>query len=179
MVKKFKVLDSEVVLDKFFKVLKDKVELPDGKVTDHYTVQTKEAVSVLALTDKNEVVMCEQYRHSIGGVIHDFPAGLIEEGEDLETAARRELEEETGYTAKNLKKLGMMYPVAGFLSMKVHCFLATGLKKEKKQKLDPSEFIDVKLVPLEELTQKIYNNEHNDMISSYAILLYNATEGKK
>lgn len=172
MVKKFEVLDSKIVFDKFFKILKDRVRLPDKKETDYYTVKTREVVSVLALTDENEVVMCEQYRHAVGKIMTDFPAGYVEEGEDLETAARRELEEETGYTAKNLEKLGDIYPVTGMTNMRIHCFLATGLKKEKEQKLDPSEFIDVKLVPLEEIARKVDNNEHKDVISSYAIMMY-------
>lgn len=176
MIKKFKVLDSETILDEFFKVKKDKVKLPDGKTTDYYSMQINEVVSVLAITDKNEVLMCEQYRHPIEKVTCECPAGLVEEGEDLEAAARRELEEETGYTARKLKKLGAYYPKAGVSNLKIHCFLATGLKKDKKQKLDPSEFIDVKLVPLEELTKKILTNEHQDSSSTIAVLLYHALE---
>lgn len=172
MVKKFKVLDSETILDRFFKVKKEKVKLPDENIIDYYSVHIKEVVSVLAITDKNEVLLCEQYRHPVKEIVNDFPAGLVEEGENLEKAARRELEEETGYTAKKLKKLGTYYPTAGVSNMKIHYFLATGIKKEKEQKLDPSEFINVKLVPLEELTKKILKGKHKDMPSSFGILLY-------
>lgn len=172
MVKKFEVLDSETVLDAFFKVLKEKVKLPDNKTMDYYSMQIKEVVSIIAINDKNEILMCEQYRHPTRLILKDFPAGLVEEGEDLETAARRELEEETGYTAKKLEKLGAYYYMPGVSNVKINFFLATGLKKEKDQNLDPSEFIDVELVPLEELKKKVLNNEQVDMPSSFGILLY-------
>lgn len=179
MIKKFKVLNSKKVVDGFFKVYKEKIKLPDENIIDFYSVQIKEVVSVLALTKDKKILMCKQYRHPIGQIIDDLPAGLVEKGEDLESAARRELEEETGYTAKKIRKLGTFYPTAGISNMKVHYFLATGLKKEKNQKLDPAEFIDVKLVPLEELKKKILNNEHKDLPSSFGLLLYQLLEKVK
>lgn len=172
MVRKFEVLNSETVLDEFLKILKEKVRLPDEKTMDYYILQLKEVVSVLAINDQDEVLMCKQYRHPTKQILEDFPAGFVEEGEDLETAAKRELEEETGYTARKLEKLGSYYYMPGISNVKINYFLATGLKKEKKQNLDPSEFIDVKLIPMEELKRRILKNEHIDMPSSFGILLY-------
>lgn len=179
MAKKFEVLDSETVLDEFFKVLKEKVKLPDGKTMDYYSLKIKEVVSIIAVNDKNEVLMCEQYRHPTKEILKDFPAGLVEEGEDLETAARRELEEETGYTAEEFKSLGSYYYMPGVSNVKINFFLAKGLKKEKEQNLDPTEFINVKLVPLKELVKKILDNDHRDLPSSFGILLYHRLEGEK
>lgn len=178
MVEKFEVLDSELVFDEFLKILKEKVRLPDDKTMDYYTLQLREVVSILAINDKEEVLMCEQYRHPTKQILEDFPAGFVEEGEDLETAAKRELAEETGYTAKKLKKLGSYYYMPGISNVKITYFLATGLKKEKDQNLDPSEFIDVKLVPLEDLKKKIMENDHIDMPSGFGVFLYLSKGGK-
>jgi len=176
-IKKFKVINSETILDKFFKIKKDKIKLPDGNMMDYYSVNTKDVISIIAINEKNEVLICRQYRHPTGKVIDDFPAGWIEKGESPEAAAKRELEEETGYTAKELKKLGNYYPTPGVSNTKIHFFLATGIKKDKEQNLDPSEFIEVKLIPLEKLTKKILESKHKDLPSSFGILLYHKMGG--
>ncbi len=138
----YEVIDSENVFNSFIKVKRDKLKLPNGNLMDYYYVDHQDAVIIIAKTDSNKFVMVKQYRHSNKKTTLEFPVGLIDEGEKPIVAAKRELEEETGYVADRFAFLGDYFPQSGSDSMRVHIYLATGLSK-KEQKLDPEEFIEV------------------------------------
>jgi ADP-ribose pyrophosphatase len=110
-------------------------------------------VGIVAVTDDNKLVLVEQYRPPVGGPVVELPAGLVgdvagQAEEGLEDAARRELEEETGYRAEKLERLCEGVPSAGMSDEVITLFLATGLRKTGPGGGDESEDIVVHEVPL-------------------------------
>jgi ADP-ribose pyrophosphatase len=113
-------------------------------------------VGIIAVTDENELILIEQFRPPIGKVVIEIPAGLAgdargSEDEALAKAARRELLEETGYTARGMKKVAFGVPSAGICDEVITIFLATGLKKTADAHGDGSEQITTRLVPVDKV----------------------------
>ena len=107
--KRWKTIDQSVVFDAspFLKVVKQKVELPNGvEIDDFYQVHLRHFVMVIPVLPNDKVLTIRQYKHGPGRVSLTFPAGFVEEGELPEEAAKRELLEETGYSAGTLTHLG-------------------------------------------------------------------------
>ena len=98
--------------------------------------------------------MLNQYRHAVGGMLWEIPAGTFDGKEDPLACARRELLEETGYSASNWTPLGAITPVPGYSDERIHLFLARGLTA-KTQNLDADEIIEVHKVPIERLVAMI------------------------
>ena len=123
-------LDSTVRFDAgFFEVLTEKVALPDGSTRDYHTVRHPGAVAVAPVDEQGRVLMVLQHRQAVGEELLELPAGKLDEGEEPEACARRELEEETGYTCGELQLLASYYTSPGFTDEKVHVFLGTGLRQ--------------------------------------------------
>ena len=116
-------------------------------------------------------VMEQQYRYPYDKDIFELPAGKIEKGENPELAAKRELEEETGYVAQNLISLGEVYPSVGYTDEVIRLFYVTDLIRTKRH-LDGDEFIDLVYVSIEDLVEQIKNNEIKDAKTVIAILKY-------
>lgn len=126
----------------------ENVVLPNGKNIDKEIVRRKGNAVILALTDQKEVVMEEQFRHPFESVIHALPAGKADEGETPLETAKRELQEETGYTAEKWTSLGSFYPAPAYSDEVVYLYLAQGLHLGEK-KWDPDEFLNIYTLPLE------------------------------
>ncbi len=112
-------------------------------------------VMILPLTEAGEAVLIDQYRVPLGKRVVEFPAGLVGDceasEESLETAALRELEEETGFTAEWLTRVAFGPPSAGLSPESVDVFLATGLSRVGEGGGDETEDIEVAVVPLAEV----------------------------
>lgn len=148
----------------------DDVALPDGKPAQRELVRHVGAVCVIPVTDDELVVMERQYRYPVDEVILEIPAGKLEhKGEDHEAAARRELEEETGYTARELIPLGKFYPACAYSDETIWMYLARGLKQGHRH-LDEDEFLDVELIPLKELVRQVLAGEIPDAKTQIAVL---------
>ena len=120
--------------------VKDTVKLPNGSISKREVALHNGAVCIVALTDDNEIIMERQYRYPFDDVIWEIPAGKLDKNEsDPLDAAKRELKEETGYTAKNYRFIGEYYGSPANLKEKIYMYIATGLK-EGEQKLDFSRF---------------------------------------
>jgi len=145
------------------------VKLPDGKVVQQEFIQHKEVASVVPLTRDGQLLMIRQYRNAVGSLLLEMPSGRIEPGEKPEEAARRELQEETGYEAGQLTKLLSFFPVPGFCDMLVHVFLARELTY-RGQNLDDTEFIEVLKIPLAQAVQMVWSGEIRDNTSATGIL---------
>ncbi|MGI0041244.1 MAG: NUDIX hydrolase, partial [Nitrosopumilaceae archaeon] len=104
-------------------------------------VEHRGAAAILAI-DKNKILLVKQYRFPHGYVL-EIPAGTLEKGEEPKKCAFRELKEETGYVAKKMISLIKYYPSIGYNTELIHCFVASGLKKSSKLKLDADEIISV------------------------------------
>lgn len=150
----------------------DEIKYLNGdKVIYREHVKAGEAVVIFPITEDNKVIMVQEPRTPIGQVILALPAGMIEPGEKPEDAAIRELEEETGYLASNIKFLREYYPSVGYTNEKLKLYLATDFTKTE-QHLDPEEDINVIEVPFEELVKMLDKNEIITASATIAIMHY-------
>ncbi|MFT5290592.1 MAG: ADP-ribose pyrophosphatase [Planctomycetota bacterium] len=133
-----------------FDVLRERLKLPSGLVQELDIVAHGGAVAVLPLLDDGNVILVRQYRHAIGDWLLEIPAGRLEPGEAPAEAAIRELEEETGYRAKNLVSLGNLLPAPGFCSESLALFAASDLSVVPGGGLamDADEEIELVRIPL-------------------------------
>jgi ADP-ribose pyrophosphatase len=142
-------------------VKEDTVQLPNGAVIDDYTVVTlRDVAMVFALTEENAVPFVRQYRYGVKEVTMELPAGTYEKGkEDPEDAARRELEEETGYRADRLELLGVLrdYPTKDTHSITV--YFTDSVRREGQGHQEETEDIENIDVPLEKIDDYIKNGE--------------------
>lgn len=144
-----------------FSLEKENVTLGNGNTTDLDVIHHPGAAAMVPLTDDGQVIMLRQYRHAIRQDIWEIPAGTLEPGEDPESCARREVEEETGYKAANLVRLGQIIPVPGYSNETISLYLCTGLSPTA-QNLDRDEQITVQSVPLTEALAMISSGEIQD-----------------
>lgn len=149
----WKILDSEMVLDHhWYRVRRDKVALPDGTVIDDYFVSVRPDVAICFAMTKDEEVLCvRQYKHGAQAILTELPAGTIQQDEAPETAASRELTEETGFRARSLSKIGTFYANPTKNTNKVHVYFAGQLENSGEQELDATEAIDIVKIPVHRL----------------------------
>lgn len=139
----------------------DQITLPNGKEAAREVVEFSQAVAVVALKENNDVLLVSQYRYPVGEVLIEIPAGKLDRDESPEQCARRELQEETGYTAKHLAKICEFYTTPGFSTELMHIFYATGLS-EGEQSPDEDEFVKVSEVPYAEAIKMIHAGKIRD-----------------
>lgn len=174
MLKLWKTLESTIVFNNPWYVLRqDKVELPDGKIVDDYFVSVRQDVALIfPLTDKGEVVMVRQYKHGLGEIVTELPGGFFDkETETAESAARRELLEETGYVSGDLTKLITLADNPTKDTNRLHVFLAQNCVNVQEQNLDATEDIEVIAVQAEQVQDMIHSGAIKVSGSVAAILL--------
>ncbi|MDQ0231868.1 NUDIX hydrolase [Metabacillus malikii] len=161
---------KEVFKGRVIDLVVEEVKLPNGNKSTREIVRHPGAVAVIAITPENKIVMVEQYRKPLGRTLVEIPAGKLEMGEEPEVTARRELEEETGYTCSDLRPLISFYTSPGFADEIVHLFIAENLEKlENPAELDEDEFLDIKEVTLEEAEEMVRNKHIYDAKTAYAV----------
>jgi ADP-ribose pyrophosphatase len=132
----------EIFKGHFLQVFRDTVSLPDGKHTSREYVIHPGAVMIVALLDDGRVVLERQYRYPVHAVMIEFPAGKLDAGESSLACAQRELQEETGYTAREWARAGVLHPVISYSTEFIDIWFARGLMLGER-KLDAGEFLDV------------------------------------
>lgn len=151
-------------------LLEEEVKLPNGKKSTREIVKHPGAVALIAFTDENKLLMVRQYRKAMDKILVEIPAGKLEKGEEPHVTAKRELEEETGYTTDNLTHLISFYTSPGFADELVHLYVAEDLKKVTEQaSLDEDEFLDLLELTLEEAIALIGTGEIYDAKTAYAV----------
>ena len=153
----------------FLNMKRDQVRLPDGELAAREYLTHPGAVAVLALLDDGRVLLERQYRYPIAKACIEIPAGKLEIGEDHLLCAQRELEEETGYTARKWSYIRRIHPVISYSTEFIDIYLAEDLVAGNSH-LDDEEFLDVFAAPLEQLLVWVEEGEITDVkttISAY------------
>ncbi len=172
-IRPWEVLESSTAFDNpWLRVRKDIVRTNRGSITEYYVVERFDYVVVVPVTADGQVLTVRQYKHGAGAVVRELPAGYIEDGEDPLRCAQRELREETGYEAEEIKPLGVMFASPSASAHQAHIFLATGLRKVGDQQLDTNEKIAVESLELREAIRAVLGNEDfRDLSSTTALLM--------
>lgn len=164
-------LTSEEIYDgQVVHLYKDTVSLPNGKTSIRETIRHIGAVAIVPMTDDGKVVVERQFRYPLNQVITEIPAGKLDsKTEDRLSAAKRELEEETGYLADEWIELGDYIPAAAYCDEVITIYLAKGLHIGTRN-LDEDEFLNIETVPLEELIEDIMQGKIADGKTQVALL---------
>lgn len=164
-------LSSKKIFDgRLLKVRVDTVRLPNGIESTREVVEHPGAVAVIAITKDNELVLVRQFRTPTGKILLEIPAGVPGQGETGEAAARRELEEETGYRAKKIKKIWQAYSSPGYSNEIIQFFLARDMTL-MKQKTDEDELIEVDLVDLDLCLDLVRTNKIEDSKTIMGVMM--------
>jgi ADP-ribose pyrophosphatase len=137
-----KVGSQEILKGRFLHAFRDTVRLPDGSETTREYVIHPGAVMMIPIMDDGRLVLERQFRYPMGRVMVEFPAGKLDAGEDAFTCAKRELLEETGYTAREWARAGVLHPVISYSTEFIEVWFARGLALTERQ-LDEGEFLEV------------------------------------
>ncbi len=141
---------EELLKGRFLHAFRDTVQLPDGSTSTREFIQHPGAVMVVPMLDDGRLVLERQYRYPLHRVMVEFPAGKLDAGESTFRCAQRELLEETGYSATEWARAGMLHPVIAYSTEFIDIWFARGLTLGER-KLDAGEFLDVFTATLPEL----------------------------
>ncbi|MEO1653667.1 MAG: NUDIX hydrolase [Bacteroidota bacterium] len=171
--KHWKKLKESFVYQGYRNILRKTFALPHGKEVDFDIIDVPSFVCIAALTDKNQVLLVDQYRPGPEICMLSFPEGRIDPGEEAEVAVQRELREETGYQAQEIKFLKSI-PHAYSNQSKI-IYLALGCQLVSEQELDEHEFIDVLLMDIPQFKHLLLDPQHracNSIDAGYLLLHY-------
>jgi 8-oxo-dGTP pyrophosphatase MutT (NUDIX family) len=162
----------KIVARRWLTVHEQRIALPHGgEIDEFHLIEAPDWVAVLATTDEGEVVFVDQYRHGAARVSRELPAGVIDGGETAEQAARRELEEETGFVAADFVPLLTTNTEPSRHTNRAHFFFARGARRASAQRMDPSENIDVALMHARDILPAIETGRILHGVHVGAILL--------
>lgn len=157
MIKKWNVVSSkQLESNKIFSVRKDTSVSPiTGNEHDFFVVEAPDWINVVAITEHDEVILIEQYRHGIQSVTVEIPGGMVDPGEEPLQTAKRELLEETGYAGNNWVSIGEVFPNPAMQNNKCYTFLTTNCKKVGETKFDTTEDIITYIKPIREIPELV------------------------
>lgn len=163
--------DSQEIFDgAVVHLFKDTVQLPNGKPAVREVIRHVGAVGIVPVTDDGRIIMERQFRYPLNRVVTEIPAGKLDSfTEDRLSAAKRELEEETGYTAREWTVLGDYYPAAAYCDERITLYLAQGLEQGTRH-LDEDEFLNFEAIPLSQLVEAVIAGHICDGKTQVAIL---------
>ena len=160
--KEIKVYGKIVFDGNFLKVQSDTVRLPDGKITSREYIRHPGAVVILPLFDDNSVLLERQFRYPLDRVFIEFPAGKIDPDEDSLATAKRELEEETGYTASDWQFVCTIHNAIAYSDEHLDIFVARDLQAGIA-KLDEGEFLETFKAPISDVLAWIREGKITDV----------------
>jgi ADP-ribose diphosphatase len=153
----------------WIRVREDQVALPDGRTTLYGVVECAGCVGVLPFLDTETVVLVGQYRYVAGDFFWEMPTGATKPGETEEAAVQRELAEEAGYEADRLVKLCAYHTGKSVVEETANIYLAEGLRAIQRPP-DPTEFIEVRTFPFDEVVRMVERDEIKDSMTIVAVL---------
>lgn len=134
------------------------VKLPNGNFSNRDIIKHPGACAIIPFLNDNEIILLEQFRKPLDKTILEIPAGKLDKNEEPLSCAHRELEEETGYKAKNMIYLGSIATAPGFCDEIIHLYKASNLYKGTKS-CDEDEFTDIKIFTLDKIKNMIKNGD--------------------
>ena len=140
------------------KLYRDRLVSKTGFKASHMRLALHDFSVIVPVLSDNRLIFVWNYRHAIQGWELELPAGLIDEGETPQKGAKRELKEETGYSAKSWRSLGYLHTLAGISSQKAHIFLAKGLTKGRLKR-EPYEHMAVKILSIREAYRRLQSGQ--------------------
>ncbi|MES2297767.1 MAG: NUDIX hydrolase [Pseudomonadota bacterium] len=156
-------VDGEIVYEgSFLKLTRDRVALPNGHVAAREYILHPGAVVILPVLDDGRVLLERQFRYPLDRVFIEFPAGKIDAGEQALACAKRELQEETGYTASDWQFVCTIHNAIAYSDEHLDLFLARGLVPGPA-KLDEEEFLDTCTVSMDELMELVRSGQITDV----------------
>ena len=156
----------------------DEIELHDGRRASREVVEHHTAVGILALTEKESVLLVRQYRYAIAEETLEVCAGLVEKDEDLKAAAVREMREELGYRPGSLREIGRFYASPGFCTELLVLFLATDLAPSRLPQ-DDDENVQAIEIAVQEIPDMLANGAFKDSKTFAALSWFMAWRGMK
>lgn len=175
----WKEISSEEILDtRVFKVTKARSVSPQGEEGEYIVIKARDWATVIPILG-DDFLMVRQWRHGHQGLSIEFPGGVIESDETPEEGARRELMEETGFSAGRLVHLGTINPNPALFANRFHVFLAEDLQPNGKQNLDKDEFLDYIKIPKAEVFEKMGGAEYPHALMVAALELYRQRESRQ
>ena len=162
MVKNWEILEKKKAKNyKIFSIWEEKAKNPrNGSIRDIVVLDFPGWISIIPITPEGEVVMVRQFRHGVGKILLEIPGGLMDpQDPDPETAAKRELQEETGYTSYTVTLIGSLYPQPAVQNNLYHIFLAENARKTSEPNFDEGEDLETVLVPLHRIPEMIQSGE--------------------
>lgn len=167
-----KTLQTEhIYKGKIISVQLDQVELPDGSKGEREIVKHPGAVAIVPFTKDGKMVVVRQFRKPLEKEIYEIPAGKLEQGEDPETCALRELEEETGYTPRKINFITSFYTSPGFANELLYLYEAEDLE-EGKAHPDADEFVEMSEISLNEGLELMKNEQIHDAKTAFALIYW-------
>jgi len=168
---KWKLLESKYIIQRPWATLRvDKLELPNGNIKDeYYVLEYPTWVNMVAITEDGNVLFVKQYRHGADQIMVELPAGVVEDDEEPEVAARRELLEETGYAFDKIEYICELFANPATSGNLTYTYLLTGGKKVQEQDLDSSEDIEVVEMTIEEAKKFLFDNKIGQALHSSAL----------
>ncbi|MEO8410672.1 MAG: NUDIX hydrolase [Propionivibrio sp.] len=157
-----KIGGDAVFKGKLLDVRLDRIRLPDGNESTREYVVHQGAVVIVPLLDNGQLIFERQFRYPLGKTMLELPAGKIDPGEEILATGIRELREETGYSAREWRYLGVTHPCVGYSSERIELFLARGLVQESAQQLDHGEFLDLIYLDLDTAILAVRDGEITD-----------------
>jgi ADP-ribose pyrophosphatase len=146
------------------------VRLPNGRIVDYDLVSHHGAITLVPVDDLGNILFVRQFRVAAGCEVLELPAGTLEENEAPEECAKREVREETGMAARELRKIGEMFMVPGYSSEYMHIYLASGLYPDPLE-VDDDEFLIIEKIPIKRALDMARHGEIIDAKTIVGLLL--------
>ena len=160
-----------------FRLDKENITFSNGVNVDLEIIRHPGASAIVPLLNEDTLLMIRQYRHAVGDFIWEIPAGTLDADEAPIQCARRELVEETGYSADSWQKLGEICPLPGYSDERIHIFIASDLTPAR-QHLDVDEVLEVHEVNIKKAIEMILKGEIQDAKTIAALMIANLTKRK-